>query len=57
MINKFNRPVAVEFDYSQETSVENMRALDKSMMLKSGLTAADLHAKLAGGILVSSGDW
>lgn len=54
---KFNRPSAVEFDYSKEVTIEDMRALDKSMMQKSGLTAAELHEKLAGGILVSGEDW
>lgn len=54
---KFNRPKAVEFDYSKEVSVDQMRAIDKAMMHKSGLSAVELHEKLNDGILVSGEEW
>lgn len=54
---KFNHPSAVEFDYSNDVSVEQIRAMDKAMMHKSGLSAVELHAKLTQGILVSGEEW
>lgn len=52
-----NLPKAVEFDYSQEVTSKNMRALDKAMMHRSGLSAVELHEKLNSGILVSGEEW
>ena len=52
-----NLPKAVEFDYSQDITTENMRAMDKSMMHRSGLSALELHEKLNSGILVSGEEW
>ena len=54
---KFKRPEAVEFDYSREVTTDDMRALDKAMMEKSGLTATELHEAMTDGILVSGEEW